>query len=163
MLFRCSIPQGDGGAQTRDSEVPDPDASRKRKADPGDGEGPSSVRRKVASESAPDLSHANREQPPAPSLNSFKELLTAHQRIADRIQELCRELNTRVPGGFQAECLTEMLEERHGGDKMTEILRSLETEGRQSPDFQDILSDFKELRSSGVTEKSLRQDWQGRR
>lgn len=155
-------PQGDGGAPTIDSESPD--ASRKRKADPGDGEGPSSVRRKVASESEPSPSHANRELPPVDqtSLNSLKDILTAHERIADRIQDLCRELHTRVPGGFQRERLTILLEERHGGDKMTEILHSLQTEGCQSHYFQEVLSDFQDFRRNGVTEQTLRKKWQGR-
>lgn len=155
-------PQGDGGPPTIDSESPD--ASRKRKADPGDGEGPSSVRRKVASESEPSPSHANRELPPVDqeSLNSFSELLTAHRRIADRIQDLRRELHTRVPGGFQAERLTEMLEDRHGADKMTEILHSLETEGRRSHYFQEVLSHFQDFRSNGVTERTPRKEWQGK-
>lgn len=55
-----------------------------------------------------------------------------------------------------------MLEQRHGGEKMPEILHSLEREGRQSSYFQEILSDFRTLRNEGGTEKQLRKEWQGR-
>ena len=53
--------------------------------------------------------------------------------MADVIQDIHRELHTRVPGGFQAERLAEILEERHGGEKMTEILHSLQ--GAKAPTF----------------------------
>ncbi|KAH0776217.1 hypothetical protein KY290_007628 [Solanum tuberosum] len=49
------------------------------------------------------------------SLENWERLLQNHKEVAAVIQEIHRELHTSVPGGFQAERLTEMLEERHGG------------------------------------------------
>ena len=97
-----------------------------------------------------------------PSLESFAKLLETHERISERIKDLFRDLHTRVPGGFQAERLTEMLEERHGGEKMSEILQSLQTEGDHSPYFREVQTDFLNLRHSGVTEMVLRREWQGK-
>ena len=68
------------------------------------------------------------------------------------IQEIHRELHTRVPGGFQAERLTEMLEERHGGERMGEILQSLQTERRHSPYCREVQTDFQNLRGSGLVD-----------
>lgn len=96
------------------------------------------------------------------SLRDFRQLLDDHAIIAKRIQEIHQDLKTRVPAGFQAERLAEILEERHGGEKMNEILRSLQTEGRQSPYFREVQTDFRTLRNSGGTEEQLRKEWQGR-
>ena len=87
------------------------------------------------------------------SYEEVRQLITNHENIADRLQELFRELRTHVPGGFQAERLAEMLEEEHGGEKMGEILRSLQAEGHQSPYFRDVQTYFRDFRHSGVTEK----------
>ncbi|KAL6954288.1 hypothetical protein U1Q18_043936 [Sarracenia purpurea var. burkii] len=94
--------------------------------------------------------------------NAFRQLLSNHQRIQSSLLQLFRELRTHVPGGFQAERLTEMLEEEHGGDKMGEILMSLQTEGRQSPYFKEAHRDFQYFRNNKITEMSLRRQWQGR-
>lgn len=45
---------------------------------------------------------------PGPSLEDLARLLENHGAVL--IQEIHRELQTRVPGGFQAERLVEMLE-----------------------------------------------------
>ncbi|EEF27435.1 conserved hypothetical protein [Ricinus communis] len=97
-----------------------------------------------------------------PSLEDFANLLESHERISERIKDLFRDLHTRVPGGFQAERLTEILEERHGGEKMNEILQSLQTEGLHSPYFREVQTDFWNFRHSGVTEMRLRREWQGK-
>ncbi|TMW81077.1 hypothetical protein EJD97_012162 (mitochondrion) [Solanum chilense] len=96
------------------------------------------------------------------SLENWERLLQNHKEVAAVIQEIHRELHTRVPGGFQAERLTEMLEERHGGERMGEILQSLQTERRHSPYFREVQTDFRNLRGSGGTEMQLRKEWQGR-
>jgi hypothetical protein len=109
------------------------------------------------------------EQPPAhpqeleqPTLQDFNRLLASHEQIADTIESIFRDLHTRVPAGFQRERLTELLEERHGGGSLGEILRSLLEEGRNSPFFREVQADFKALRDSGGTEANLRKQWQGR-
>lgn len=71
-------------------------------------------------------------------------------------------LGPSIPGGFQAERLTELLENEHGGEKMGEILRSLQTEGRESPYFREVQVYFREFRLNQTTEMSLRRQWQGR-
>ncbi|KAI5311438.1 hypothetical protein L3X38_000164 (mitochondrion) [Prunus dulcis] len=82
--------------------------------------------------------------------------------VADLLQQIQRGLHARVPGGFQAEALTETLETRHGTDKLGEIRESLQTEGSQSPYFREFQTDFRSLRDAGGTEKQLRKEWQGR-
>ncbi|CAA0810850.1 Unknown protein [Striga hermonthica] len=75
------------------------------------------------------------------TLESVKQLLADHAYIADRIQDLCRALRTNVPGGFQAERLTEILEERHGGETMSLIRQSLETQALYTF-FREVQTDF---------------------
>jgi len=90
------------------------------------------------------------------------ELLENHAAVADVIRDIHRELHIRVPGGFQAEWLAEILEARHGGERLNEILQSLKTERNQSPYFGEVQTDFKTLRDDGGTEMQLRKEWQGR-
>ena len=97
-----------------------------------------------------------------PSIQDFANLLDNHQKVAAIIQDIHREISARVPGGFQSERLSEILEERHGGAKMREILESLATDRRDSPYFREVQTDFKILRGSGGTEAQLRREWQGR-
>ena len=82
--------------------------------------------------------------------------------IADEIQRIHGELHTRVPAGFQAERLSEILEYTYGPGRMGQILQSLKAEGSQSPYFPVIQTLFKDLRKSGGTEQQLRKEWQGR-
>ncbi|GAA0178503.1 hypothetical protein LIER_29846 [Lithospermum erythrorhizon] len=81
--------------------------------------------------------------------------------MGDVIQSIHKELGIRVPGGYQAERLVETLEERHGGEKMNEILRSLTEERHQSPYFREIKVDLLDLRTSGGTEEKLRRESRG--
>ena len=102
--------------------------------------------------------------PSDPNFSYFKKLLLqTHPRISDTIVKIFQDLHTRVPAGFQSERLTEMLEERHGGPKMEEILKSLQEKGRNSPFFREVQTDFKDLKDSGGTDATLREDWYGRR
>lgn len=96
-------------------------------------------------------------------LENFRHLLETHKKIADTIQNIFQDLHTRVPAGFQSERLTEMLEERHGGRSLGGILQSLQEEGRNSPFFREVQTDFQALRDSGGTEATLRKEWQGAR
>ncbi|KAH0706230.1 hypothetical protein KY285_010724 [Solanum tuberosum] len=97
------------------------------------------------------------------SLENWERLLQNHKEVAAVIQEIHRELHTRILGGFQAERLTKMLEERHGGgERMGEILQSLQTERRHNPYFWEVQTDFRNLRGSGGTEMQLQKEWQGR-
>ncbi len=61
-------------------------------------------------------------------LEAFRQLIENQRLIAEKIQELLRDLGTKVPGGYQAERLSEMLEERHGGQGLYDISHSLQTE-----------------------------------
>lgn len=95
-------------------------------------------------------------------VEAARQLLYNHAQIADVLRGIFQDLHTRVPGGFQSERLTEMLEERHGGPGMGNILQSLRENGRDSPFFREAQVDFKALRESGATEAALRREWQGR-
>lgn len=61
-------------------------------------------------------------------LEAFRQLIENQRLIAEKIQELLRDLGTKVPGGYQAERLSEMLEKRHGGQGLYDISHSLQTE-----------------------------------
>lgn len=61
-------------------------------------------------------------------LEAFRQLIENQRLIAEKIKELLRDLGTKVPGGYQAERLSEMLEERHGGQGLYDISHSLQTE-----------------------------------
>ena len=77
------------------------------------------------------------EQPvDLPSPNAFVQIHEAYDKIPERLQKLFKKLRMHVPGGFQAERLTEILEERHGGEKMGEICRSLRAERGHSLYFE---------------------------
>ena len=88
----------------------------------------------------------DRHQPPAEeppsnsqqSLESYEKLLKSHAAVADLVQEIHRDLHTHVPGGFQAERLAEILEERHGPEKMAQIQQSLESQRQHSPYFREV-------------------------
>lgn len=138
-------------------------ASRKRGGtDPREDVGPSSVGPSGPYRSPGDRTPIQETAGQQADLESVAAILESHQRISERIQDLFRDLRTRVPGGFQAEHLAGMLEERHGGENMGEILRSLQTEGNNSPYFREIQTDFRILRNAGGTEMQLRKEWQGR-
>lgn len=92
-----------------------------------------------------------------------RAIFSSHEEIADLIPEICRDLHTRAPGGFQSECLVEKLEDRHGSEKLLEIRESLKNDRHNSPYFRGVLADFSNLKREGSTEKNLRDDWQGRR
>lgn len=153
--------------------------------DPGEDAGPSSKRRRV--DSGPDSGSGPQylnvssdtegraapgppEQPPAqpreleqpPTLEEFHQLLANQKKIEDIIPRIFQDLHMRAPGGFQSEWLTERLTERHGGRSLWGIPRSLQEEGRNSPFFREIQTDFQALRKSGGTEATLRKEWQGR-
>ena len=104
------------------------------------------------------VAHPTAENP----LQTYKRILQDHDAVADLVQQIHRDLHTTVPGGFQAERLSEMLQELHGTEKMTEIRQSLETQGAQSPYFREVQVLFRTLRDSGGTEMQLRKEWQGR-
>ena len=93
-------PDSEGKVQGNEHSEPEP-ASRKREYTRED-VGPSSV-------GPPERTPVDQH-----TLESVKQLLADHAYIADRIQDLFRALRTNVPGGFQAERLTEILEERQG-------------------------------------------------
>ena len=61
-------------------------------------------------------------------LEAFRQLIENQRLIAEKRKELLRDLGTKVPGGYQAERLSEMLEERHGGQGFYDISHSLQTE-----------------------------------
>lgn len=155
-----SSPKNDGNELTSPQEEAGP-SSRKRKAVPGDAAGTSSTHPRVDSDSGNPPEQGAGDQPPSRD-EYFRRLLDNHEVISDLIQEIHRQLHTHVPAGFQAAELTEMLEERHGGPKMEEIRRSLSEEGRFSPYFREIQSDFQSLKKSGGTEAQLRRNWSGR-
>jgi hypothetical protein len=52
-----------------------------------------------------------------PAAQQFQQLLLTHEQIADLIITLHRDLHTRVPGGFQAELLCDILEGSKGGPR----------------------------------------------
>lgn len=93
-------------------------------------------------------------------LEAYGGVLENHAAVADLVQKIHSDLHTRVPGGFQAERLAELLEARHGPEKMGDIRHSLQTEGSQSPYFREAQTDI--LRNAGGTEMQLRKEWQGR-
>ncbi|KAF0936006.1 hypothetical protein E2562_037994 [Oryza meyeriana var. granulata] len=83
--------------------------------------------------------------------------------IDRKIRDIHEGLRTRRVGANQAEHLVEILEERHGGERMGNIHQSMETLGRDCPYFQESLTDLRELRDSGKgTEAHLRREWNGK-
>jgi hypothetical protein len=100
------------------------------------------------------------EQPP--THEEYVRVIQSHQGISDTLPKIFRDLNTRVPGGFQSARLAERLEERHGPQSLGGILRSLREGGRNSPYFREVQTDFEIIRRGGGTEAALRREWQGR-
>ncbi len=89
-------------------------------------------------------------------------ILQAHENIAQLIREFRQEEQMRIPGGFQLEHLVEILEERHGGNKMVSIEQEMRQNRRESFFYQESKADFDVLRREGITEALLRREWQGR-
>ncbi|KAF0922596.1 hypothetical protein E2562_039509 [Oryza meyeriana var. granulata] len=100
----------------------------------------------------------------ASDIECVRELLQhTNPRIEQKIRDIHEGLCTRRVGAHQAERLVEILEERHGGERMGNILQSMETLGRDCPYFQESLTDLRELRDSGKgTEAHLRREWNGK-
>ena len=102
------------------------------------------------------LGHPN---PSSVEIENVEIIFRAPSDIADLLRDIFHDLRTHVPGGFQAERLAEMLEERYGPERMPSILESLQTHRGKSPYFREIQTDFSILRGSGGTEKQLRAEW----
>jgi ribosomal protein S19 len=100
---------------------------------------------------------ARREQ-----LSTIEKVIKAHERIAEHIRDLRKQEGMRLPGGFQAERLVEILEERYGGTAMIEIERDLRLRGLSSPFYRESKVIFDHFRREHITERLLRNEWQGR-
>lgn len=151
----------------------EPDASRKIKADPGDGEGPSSVRRKVASESEPSPSHATKE---LPSLNEEEEALlwkksddwilqnlsNLEDEIQDEVSRLRKEEGMRAIAPERISRTIEDLSERYGIDKLPEILHDMKTNGKSSRFYSETKALVRELDREGINAKILKKAWDGK-
>nr|CAD1835827.1 unnamed protein product [Ananas comosus var. bracteatus] len=109
-----------------------------------------------------DSSNPYSSSPPPYHPNLLNQQLELNESVRTRLQEIFRGLHTRVPGGFQAEWLVDLLVDRHNGEALSEIRRSLDALGHESPYFREIQCDFQTLRNDGVTEAQLRKEWQGR-
>lgn len=69
----------------------------------------------------------------------------------------------RIPGGFQAEHIVEILEEEYGSDKLPEILREMKENRLHSVFYQITKTYFNDMRKEHVTEQLLRKEWQGKK
>lgn len=95
-------------------------------------------------------------------LAKISEIIYAHERIGELIQDFRRQEGMRLPGGFQMERLVEMLEERYGGEQLLEIEKDLRQHGIFSNFYKESKTYFDYLRRNSVTESFLRKKWQGK-
>ena len=104
----------------------------------------------------PDL---NEPAPPAAAsnpylLDQYGQRVSDSVSIADHIRRITSELGICPPSEVQAERLTDLLKERHGSERMSEIRQSLEAHGSQSQYFKEVLPDLPNFRvSSNVAQE----------
>ena len=96
-------------------------------------------------------------------VEQFRRILDAHQNIGELIRELRHEERMRIPGGFQLERLSEMFEEKYGGEALIHIYENMLNNRKDSSYYQESKTFFNELKMDRGTEAFLRKEWQGRK
>jgi hypothetical protein len=97
----------------------------------------------------------------ASDLTAMEAFFDLEEEMKPIIMRMHAELGSKKVGERQAAHLVDDLADRHGAQKMPEILLSLRQKGSNSPYFAEILNDFRELRANKGSEANLHKEEMG--